>query len=185
MTDRFKGNEVLRKAFDIYKIEADALARRFEHAKEITSNPILDIGVPHILLVGNNNLRPDQLVLRGVDFQSIDTLPFPGRSVTVDSMGIGEKKTITKEQMDIISQIVFRKSSDRKDAVYTADVAELNEVGFRIYFCPLSSNRLHSRIVYEPYTKLEYPSYDFPQIPEESLAKLVSVLHKAKLVDGN
>lgn len=166
-----------------FQLVESAVTRLLTPGQEVdygTSRALSDMGV---LLVGNNRLRPDQLQLRGIDYQMAGGVVMPGKSAVFDFLGVPNNSyRIDKKEKDIVTQRTVGKSSDRHDGIYFAHVPSIEAAGFKVYYAPVTTNGLHLRIVYQPYTRMSFPSFDIPPIPEQALSDLASSWTKLREV---
>lgn len=143
------------------------------------------INCPGILLVGNSHLKSDSFKLRGVDHQAIGPLVYPGKSAVLDFLNIpGHDFKVNKDGREVVVQRTFGKRSDRHDSVYYGELSDILGAGYKLYYAPVSTNRLHVRLVWGSHTELQYPVMSgLPEISDRDLDRIRSIWRKVNLVD--
>lgn len=139
---------------------------------------------PDIIFLGNSLLKPENFSLRGVDYQAIGPLLYPGKSLMFDFLNIrGSSMALTAAARDIITQRTYGKSSDRRDSVYVASIPAINAAGYKVYYAPVKGNELHLRLVWGGHLRFDYPVLgDLPEIPENARKAIASVWTKATVI---
>lgn len=162
-------------------------------SEEINESTYEALGKPYILFVGNPRLNLNSFTLRPRDYQSIGNLHIPGRSSLFDFLGTSklgkpiEELTASPKMIQIVKKNTLNQDSTRSDHLWVANLEDIQNAGFKVYYAPVSTNKLHLRIVWAKHAELEYPYMEeVPAIPEEDTYKLIGAFRKiAKFKDPN
>ncbi|MBI4100012.1 hypothetical protein HY440_03320 [Candidatus Microgenomates bacterium] len=161
-----------------------ALSEVLEPGAELDNETWERLGRPDVLFVGNSRLSPEYFSLRGVDYQTVGPLVYPGKSCLLDFLDIRQNQmTLTKAGREVITQRTFGKWADRRDNAYIAAVPQINYAGYKVFYAPVKGNELHLRLVWEGHLGYDYPVLtDLPNVPADVRIAMASIWAKAKVV---
>lgn len=153
--------------------------------EEINTSTWEALGRPYILLVGNNNINLGALTLKPQDYQSIGGLVIPGKSALLDFEGLHAlakpiaEISVGKDVINLVKTATMGKDSNRFDNLWVATLDEIHNAGFKIFYAPVRTNKLHVRIIWGEHTNLEFPFMgELPIVPEENILKLIEAFKR-------
>lgn len=156
--------------------------------EEIDNDTYEALGNPSIMFVGNPTLNTNAFALRPRDYQSIGELNIPGRSALLDFTGsytAAGTFTVNKEMINVVKLNTVNVGVTRSDNLWVTTLQAVHNSNFSVYYAPVSTNKLHLRIVWNGHKYLEYPyPSELPPVDEEDLEKLTKAFTKiAKIKD--
>lgn len=145
--------------------------------QEIDQDTYEALGRPGIILVGNSLLNLNAIKLRSRDYQAIGTILAPGKSCLFNFLPL--QSEVTQAMVSIVKKNTLGENGDRRDHVWMTDLDSIRLAGFRLYYAPVSTNKLHLRIVWEGYDNIQFPTIEaLPEIPESAQIALIGAFRR-------
>ncbi len=167
-----------------FQLAEEAAKKLLDPGKIIDVDAQRTLGFSSILIVGNSQLSLDSLRLRGRDYQSIDSLVYPGKSGVLDFMNIEKTGMASKAERNVVTTRTFGKATDRHDSLYIAKISDVTEAGFSVYYTPVKTNFIHVRIVDNQMINMEYPLMSEVNLPDYHLEKLKDTFIKVQCLNN-
>lgn len=151
--------------------------RLLKSGQEIDQDTYEALGRPGIILVGNSQLNLGAVKLRSRDYQAIGTILAPGKSCLFNFLRL--ESQVTQQMVYIVKKNTLGENADRRDNIWVTDLYSIRLAGFRLFYAPVSTNKLHLRIVWEGYDNIQFPTIeDLPEIPEQAQNALIAAFRK-------
>ncbi len=153
----------------------------FSLGEELSSTELQKMGISdQVLIVANTRVKPELFDLRGIDYQPISELVYPGKSAILDFLAIQTKETLTRDERNVCTERTFAKNSDRRDCVWHASVRDIQNASWRVFYAPTSTNGLHVRLVWKDHIGLKYPVEQDLSIPRFGLDRISKIWTRKK-----
>lgn len=150
--------------------------------QRLTEKDLAALGYPHLVAIGLAKLTEKDFVLRPIDFQSIGSLMYPGKSLLIDFLDLPGKDMVTPQERDMFTELTIGRSSVNHH-IFHAPLGQIEECNFEVYYAPTGTNRLHARLVYGPHAKLHYPVFQPIDIPPYSRKCISRVWTRKRCAD--
>ncbi len=118
-----------------------------------------------VVIVGKNNLRPEDFDTRNKDRNPLGGCYFPGKSAHI----------WFSDNLHEVCGAIFDRDAKRQDAMYEASVLDINNTGYKVFYAPAPNLPLHVRLVSVTHIENQYA-----HLPQFSQRKAICELFRSK-----